>query len=58
MWANVVVYGQMDVANDWEISHSNVGASKSKIGWMLYAYFRWVHRFGNADFVMGKWAKI
>lgn len=58
MWANVCVCGQMDVANKREISHSNVVASKSKIGWMWYAYFRWVHRYGNGDFVMGRWAKI
>lgn len=58
MWVDVDECGQMDVANKREISHSDVDASKSKIRWMWYAYFRWVQGDGNADFLMGRWAKI
>ena len=44
MCANVDVFGQIWMANKREISHPDVDASKSKIGWMWCAYFRWVHK--------------
>lgn len=44
MWANVDVFGQIWMANKREISHPDVYASESKIGWVWVAYFHGMHR--------------
>jgi hypothetical protein len=44
MWANVDVFGQIWMANKREISHPDVYANESKIGWVWVAYFHGMHR--------------